>query len=122
LTLAVANDILNTKRLDGFRISDLTIDCNMREHNRKGVAIGGVSAAGRRIRISGIRVVDAGTQNVAECFPITAASAHWAFCPDASDCVVEDCIIEQLSFNGDYTTTCILMNATEDGLHRLAFH
>jgi hypothetical protein len=91
--------------LDGFEASDFTIDCNMRGHIGTRVAIGAIWAPGRRIRLRRIRAIDFGTETfpakAIECFVLSSGGAAPAL-PEASDCVIEDCLIEKPYRNGTY--------------------
>ena len=110
---------------NGFEVSDLTADCNLRSQPRDTVAKAAIAAIGRNIRIRRIHAVDFGTQSVAECFVITSGGGDPR--PEFTepvDCRIEECILERPSQNNIYTTSYILLNAQENpanghmGYHR----
>jgi len=126
LSLLNANDVSTAEGsfLNGFTISDLTIDCNMRGHIGTGVAIGGIAAYGSRVRFRRIRAIDFGTEGPSqgvECFVLTSGSAGPYF-PDSYDCVIQDCLIEKPYKNGLYNSTCILFDGGESAENWIAFH
>ncbi|HVR35374.1 MAG TPA: hypothetical protein VMS21_05930, partial [Methylomirabilota bacterium] len=116
-------------RLNGFEVSDLTVDCNLGgQPVQEGqefapLSCGAVQAGGSHIRIRRVRAINFGSQTSSlECFVLSAAWAH----PDVAesvDCVIEDCLIEEPAVSGSGLTTCILMGAGErpsDGV--MAYH
>ena len=125
LTLAIGNDPAGNF-LDGFEASDLTVDCNMRGHTGKGVAIGAIAAQGRRIRLRRIRAIDFGTEAApgadwVECFVIAAGGAS-PDRPEAYDSVIEDCLIDHPYRGNTGNTTCTIFFAGEDANGWPAYH
>lgn len=125
LTLAVGNHSTDNF-LDGFEASDLTVDCNMRGHAGKGVAIGAIAAQGRRIRLRRIRAVDFGTETApgkhwVECFVMTAGGAA-PDRPEAYDSVIEDCLIDHPYRGNTGNTTCAIFGAGENATGWPAYH
>jgi hypothetical protein len=111
----------DSRFLDGFEVSDLTIDCNMRGHPwEKRVIIGAIGVMGRRTRIRRVRAIDFGSEthrptgaSWVECFVISACQAHPAF-PETKDCVIEDCLIERPSPNSTYDSSCLIFSSGEE--------
>ncbi len=117
--------------LDGFHISDLTIDCNTggqpvgfdlqgqtaTYHDYPKVACHAINISCRDVRVTRVRVINSGTQTLGhECFPIIVGRAN----PDLElnqksvvNCVVEDSIIEQPSRNNVRETTCVVLSSGE---------
>jgi hypothetical protein len=106
--------------LDGFEVSDLTVDCNMRAHVGQGVAIGAIFAVGRRVRVRRVRAIDFGTENLLEGFVVGVGGAHVSI-PEVSDGVIEDCLAERPSPNSRYVNTCFFI-ASGEGEGQRAFH
>jgi len=83
----------------GPEVSDLTVDCNMQNVFTSG-AVGAVSAGGSQAKITRVKVINWGSSNSTECFPLTTGPwlPSWA-----TNTVIEDCIVTQPSlaaFNG----------------------
>jgi hypothetical protein len=121
-TLAVSGNNI----LDGFEISDLTIDCNLDGQpilsgNFPVVCVGAINIVGRHTRIRRVRAINFGTLSSHECFVIVAANANPSI-PETYDCLIEECIIEKPSVNNTYTVTCTGFIAGENGGGVPAFH
>jgi hypothetical protein len=126
LSRAIGNDWWSPEHqdsrfLDGFEVSDLTVDCNMRAHTgAMRVIIGAIGVTGRRVRIRRVRAIDFGSEthrptgaSWVECFVISAGQAHPAF-PETKDCVIEDCLIERPSPNSTYNSSCLIFSSGEE--------
>jgi len=105
--------------LVGFEAADFTVDCNMAGqtvpsgYDFAPFACGAISTPGAHVRLRRIRAINWGTQTAAsECFPIVTAGAS-VTAPEAVDCVVEDCIVEQPALNNVRETSCINLAAGE---------
>jgi hypothetical protein len=116
--------------LDGFEVSDLTLDCNLDgQPNTTGyrfprTMVLGIDVRGVRIEIRRVRVVNFGTRVPSfeygksvtgyECFAIIISPAENH--PDKAapyDCVIEDCIIEQPSRNNAELISCLTISGRE---------
>lgn len=105
-------------------VSDLTIDCNLSGQPIPGgrafapLACGGIVVGGRHIRLRRIRVINFGTQHLGvECFVLDSALYHPRV-PEALDCVIEECIVEQPSRNNARETSCIGFVGADPAFHR----
>ena len=119
-----------TAFLDGFEVSNLTIDCNLagqpvpQGQTFANLCCCAIYAPGRHIRVRRVRVIRFGTQLATrECFPIFVGYSHPDRPQEVCDCVVEDCVVEEPSFNNVRETTCISIGYGEresDGV--MAYH
>lgn len=97
-------------RADGFKLHNLTIDCNAPAQPKwkQGPArfVAAINTRGSKIHIRRVKVIGFGTNSVGtECFPIFVGSD--ALAGDFSDNVVEDCIITS-SITGNLDGTSLL--------------
>ena len=120
-TYAIGMHDNGTAFLDGFEVSDLTIDCNLagqpipQGQTFANFCCCAIYAPGRHIRIRRVRVIRFGTQNaVLECFPIFVGYSLPDRPMEVCDCVVEDCVVEEPSFNNVRETTCISIGYGEN--------
>lgn len=105
--------------LDYFEASDFTVNCNLGgQPVPQGLAFAPVACGaivllpGRHQRVRRLRVVNFGTQTSnAECFAIVLGGMHPAL-PEIVDCVIEDCIAEQPSWNNVRETTVLGFGGT----------
>jgi hypothetical protein len=105
-------------RLNGFEVSDLTVDSNLPGQpvpagkDFAPIICGAILAAGSYIRIRRVRAINFGGQSFAETFVI-AAGYGTPDVPEVVDCVIEDCICEQPFINNKEVTTVINIGAGE---------
>lgn len=113
---------------NGFELSDLTIDCNLAGQPDTGagfpqIMAGGVDLRGPNMVIRRVRVINFGTNTKSwECFGIGIGYAAASDTPVASNCVIEDCVIERPALANARETTCLNLSAYEDALLRAAYH
>lgn len=111
---------------DGFEASDCTIDCNVGGQNSTQLTCGAVSLRGSHTRLSRLRVINYGrqgpgvrksgaTQQVVtpELFVFAIGGSSWnnnSAKYQSRDCIVEDCIVEQPSFNNFRESTIMVVS------------
>ena len=104
--------------LDSFEASDFTVDCNLGGQSLLGYTFPPISCAALNVPVSHvrfrrIRAINFGTlTNGLECFVMIPAFANVGT-PEALDCVIEDCILEQPAINNYGIITVILMGSFE---------
>jgi hypothetical protein len=96
--------------IDGAEVSDLTVDCNFK--NETGTAADGVNCVeavgldGSDTRISRVKAINWGTHSPTnECFVLYIGFSHTPP-EDATNCVIEDCIVTQPAATVWGTNTC----------------
>jgi hypothetical protein len=105
-------------RLNGFDVSDLTVDSNLPGQpvpagkDFAPIICGAILAAGSYIRIRRVRAINFGGQSFAETFVI-AAGYGTPDVPEVVDCVIEECICEQPFISNKEVTTVINIGAGE---------
>jgi hypothetical protein len=109
--------------VEGFEVSDLTVDCNIRSQSNELVMKAAVNAPGSHGRIRRVRVIDFGTHiQGGECF-VLAVGGGKRLTDGAVDGRIEDCIIEHANSQGVYTRTLFHIAAGEDTTYNIMrFH
>ena len=108
--------------LNGFEVSDLTLDCNLGGQASTTVACAAIAVSGSHIYIHRVRVINFGTQAVAVKGGAILIGNADPSTSEVFDCVIEDCIIEQPSPNNVRETTCLGIGAREDANGVMAYH
>ena len=120
LTTAIGAD--SASFLNCFEALDFTIDCNVGGQSGTAVACGGISISGTHIYIHRIRVINFGTQTASVKGGAILIGNADPSTPEAFDCVIEECIIEQPASNNVRETTCLAIAAKEDANGVMAYH
>src|SRR6185295_4388076 len=113
-----------------FEVSDLTVDCNLGGQPVlpdasyfSPVLCAAIGVVGSRIRIRRVRAINWGSQStLAENFVLFTAWSSPAI-GEMTDCVIEDCILEEPSLNNSQLVSCMGFGGfvDRDGYHG-AFH
>jgi len=108
--------------LNGFEVSDLAVDCNLAGQVNTSAACGAISISGAHIAIERVRAYNFGTQSTSVKGSVIAVGKADPTTPQAFDCTIEDCIIEQPSPNNVRETSCLVIGAQEDANGVMAYH
>ncbi|HEV2209969.1 MAG TPA: hypothetical protein VG167_14405 [Verrucomicrobiae bacterium] len=113
--------------VSAFEAADFTVDCNMAGQPSQTTTCAAIAIGGNHVRLRRIRAINFGTQCVltsTECFALASGGLFPVESEPRQgiDCIIEDCIVEQPSFNNTVETTCIGLGGSEnDGDGRMNF-
>ena len=114
LTAVVGNKHTDTSHfLDGFELSDLTVDGSI--DTADNAAVGGVALSGRHIFIHRVWVKNFGTKNSQDAYGISVARAHSSTPQTAENCVVENCLVNSPGSNPTAKVIGIHLSSEEEG-------
>jgi len=103
-------------QMNGFEISDLTIDCNFSNNSASNSSSGGISVHGKSLWLRRVRVINFGSTAAS---PGTYFSALSAAEVGSENCVVEECVVESPGVGQLGTYHLIRFGGTYASPHRL---
>lgn len=104
---------------DGFKVSDLTIDCNSLGQLNHQVSCGAIAlpAGGRHVRIHRVRVINFGSHGPSDAYRenlVICVSGNNVPKANVVDVVIEDCVAEQPSPNVKWNSTIFAIGGSFD--------
>src|SRR5438046_1021967 len=94
LTSAIGAPLIGSSApsfLNGFEVSDLTVDCNLAAQSSSTTVCGAISVSGTHIYIHRIRVINFGTQTTSVRGGAILVGNVDPSTPQVFDCAIEDC-------------------------------